>query len=220
MRQMSPGDFDACLAKGWRLLGQSLVRHNFSVCRGAICNTKPLRICLDEFEPSKSQRQILRRGNKLVTKKSIIRFSKEKFRLFDLHVSRLQERQPASLASFLNPSSSKLPVHGEEWRVYLDKKLVACSFFHLGGEAVSGTYCIFDPSLSKFSLGTYTMLLELLYAKEQGKKYYYHGYTYNVPSQFDYKLNFTALESMDWETGIWSKEDRLPVRNWSELIEP
>ena len=218
MEVLEPMVFDAFLAKGWRLLGQSLVRHNFSVCRGEICHSIPLRIRLDDFEPSKSQRQILRRAAPLETKRSAIRFSQQKFKLFDLHVQRLHERQPASLASFLNPFSAELPVQGQEWRVYFDKKLVACSFFHLGGETMSGTYCIFDPAYGQFSLGTYTMLLELLLAKELGKKYYYHGYTYNVPSQFDYKLNFNGLESMNWESGAWTPLERVPVRRWENLV--
>lgn len=218
MAVLEPSLFDAFLADGWRLLSNSLVRHNFSVCRGEICRTIPLRIRLDEFQPSKSQRQLLRRNAGLVSKRGPIRFSQQKFKLFDLHVQRLHERQPASLASFLNQHSSQLPVQGQEWRVYFEKNLMACSFFHLGAETVSGTYCIFDPAYGQFSLGTYTMLLELLLAKELGKKYYYHGYTYNVPSQFDYKLNFNALESMDWTTGEWRAQERLPVRRWHEAL--
>jgi arginyl-tRNA--protein-N-Asp/Glu arginylyltransferase len=64
------------------------------------------------------------------------------------------------------------------------------------------------------------MLLELLKAKELGKKYYYHGYVYDVPSQFDYKLNFTGLERMDWSTNLWHPMERLPVRRWSDFISP
>ena len=63
------------------------------------------------------------------------------------------------------------------------------------------------------------MMQELLLAKELGKKYYYHGYAYNVPSQFDYKMNFNALESLDWETGLWHGHARVPLRNWNDLIE-
>jgi arginine-tRNA-protein transferase len=62
------------------------------------------------------------------------------------------------------------------------------------------------------------MLLELMLAQELGKKFYYHGYAYNVPSQFDYKLNFNALEAFDWQTGTWNPQERLPVRRWHELV--
>lgn len=218
MQSMDSESFDLFLNKGWRLLGQSLVRHNFSVCRAEICRTIPLRIRLDQFQFSKSQQKLLRKNAGLVVRRGPIRLTKAKHQLFDLHVGRLQERQPASLLSFLNPLSSELPVEGLEFRIFHEKKLVACSFIHLGHEAVSGTYCIFNPACSALSLGTYTMLLELQYAMSLGKKYYYHGYTYNVPSQFDYKLNFNALESLQWETGEWLPQERLTVRRWTDLV--
>ncbi len=172
LEEMPQEDFDYYLEKGWRLLGQSLVRHNYSICRSTICQTIPLRICLEQFNPSKSQRQILRRCAHLETKSGAIRLSEQKHELFKLHATRLQERQPASLFSFLNVFSSKIPVPGQEFRVYQQKELLACSFFHLGEESMSGTYCIYNPAFAQFSLGTYTMLLELLKAKDLGKKYY------------------------------------------------
>jgi leucyl-tRNA---protein transferase len=218
MEVLAPEVFDDLLQRGWRLLGQSIVRHNFSVCRGEICRTIPLRIQLDRFSFSKSQRQLLRRNEILTVKRGPIRFSQQKTILFQQHVQRLQERQPASLASFLNAYSAQVPVQGLEYRIFYEGKLIGCSFFHLGQEAVSGTYCIFNPAYSQFSLGSYTMLLELMLAQELGKKFYYHGYAYNVPSQFDYKLNFNALEAFDWQTGTWNPQERVPVRRWHELV--
>jgi arginine-tRNA-protein transferase len=95
---------------------------------------------------------------------------------------------------------------------------LACSFFHLGEKSVSGTYCFFNPHTRRYSLGALTMLLEIAKAKELGKNFYYHGYVYDVPSQFDYKLNFNNLEALDWKTGKWSPRERQPLRNWAELV--
>ena len=61
MQRLHPQLFDDYLATGWRLLGNSLVRHNFSVSGGR-CAGRPLRIRLDDFTCSKSQRQLLRRN--------------------------------------------------------------------------------------------------------------------------------------------------------------
>ncbi|MBK8554960.1 MAG: hypothetical protein IPL65_03920 [Lewinellaceae bacterium] len=80
--------------------------------------------------------------------------------------------------------------------------MLACSFIHLGQAAVSATYCFFEPERSKESLGSITMLREIEDAMAAGFRYYYHGYCYDVPSQFDYKRNFHGLEYMDWATGI------------------
>ena len=62
------------------------------------------------------------------------------------------------------------------------------------------------------------MLLEILLAKEMGMEFYYHGYTHDMPSQFDYKLNVIGLESMNWETGEWTPRPRTPVRRWVDLL--
>jgi arginine-tRNA-protein transferase len=62
------------------------------------------------------------------------------------------------------------------------------------------------------------MLLEMLLAKEMGKEFYYHGYTHDIPSQFDYKMNVSGLESMDWETCEWSPLERVPAKRWIDLV--
>lgn len=58
---------------------------------------------------------------------------------------------------------------------------------------------MFDLDYSENSLGLYTMLLEIEHAISLGKKYYYHGYCYDVKSFYDYKKQFPALEWYDWE---------------------
>jgi arginyl-tRNA--protein-N-Asp/Glu arginylyltransferase len=218
MRVLHPVVFDDYLAEGWRLLGRSIVRHNFSMCRGKICHTIPLRIRLPNFEPSKSQRQLLRRNRHLEVRLDPIRLGPAKQALFELHSRRFNERRPDALASFLSQQAHREPVAGSEFSVYDRGELIASSYFHLGEQGVSGTYCVYDPDYTRYSLGTYTMLLELLYTREIGKQFYYHGYCYDVPSAFDYKLNFNQLEAMNWRTGDWYPLTRVPVRQWSSLV--
>lgn len=220
MVQLDPATLDRILAEGWRLLGRRFVRHNFSTWSRKLCRTIPLRVRLSEFELSKSQRQTLRRNEDLLVLSAPARFNSERERLFDLHRERFHEKQATTLASFLHSESpSTMPTEGRELAVQLNGELLACSFFHLGHKAVSGTYCVFNPAHSRRSLGTLTMLLELLIAKELGMEFYYHGYTHDIPSQFDYKMNVTGLESMNWETGVWSPAARVPAKRWADLPE-
>lgn len=220
LQPMHPGLFDEHLAEGWRLLGYSIIRHNYAACRGRLCYTIPLRIRLDGLIFSKSQRSVLRRNNDLTVKWGKVQLTPEKEELFKLHTSRFRERQPESVYSFLSPQAGSKPVRGMEMTLYEGERLLACSYVHLGEEAMSGTYCFFEPEASRQrSLGTFTMLLELIKAREMGKRFYYHGYCYDVPSQFDYKMNFHNLESMDWKTGIWHPRPRVPVRRWENLVE-
>lgn len=221
MQPLHPAIFDDYMAEGWRLLGHSIVRHNFSVCRGKMCRTVPLRIRLDGFAFSKSQRKLLRKAEHLNVRYGPIKLTQAKAQLFSLHATkRFEERRPESITSFLNLNSHREPVTGMEFFVSGANGVpLACSFIHLGEESVSGTYCFYNPSEGKHSFGTYTMLLEIAKAQELGKKYYYHGYVYDVPSQFDYKLNFHNLESMDWKTGTWQSLERTPLRRWADLVE-
>ncbi len=222
MQAMHPALFDDYLAEGWRLLGYSIIRHNFAICRGVMCSTIPLRIRLDGFEFSKSQRKLMQRNKYLIVEHGPIRVTEQKEVLFLRHSERFDERRPGSLASFLNPQSHREPVPGTELHILIPDRPdpVAYSFFHTGAESVSGTYCFFNPDFEKLSLGLYSMLLEIAYAQAAGKKYYYHGYCYDVPSQFDYKLNLNNLEEMNWKTGQWSPRKRLPVRRWVDEVEP
>lgn len=221
MQLLEPAVFDHYMAEGWRLLGHSIVRHNFSVCRGKMCRTLPLRIRLDGFQFSKSQRRILRRAEELDITYGPITITAVKTQLFSQHaLARFEERRPESIASFLHHNAHLEPVTGMEFSACTrDGIPLACSFIHIGETVVSGTYCFFNPDVRRHSLGTLTMLLEIAKAQELGKKYYYHGYVYDVPSQFDYKLNFNNLEALDWKTGEWLPQERVAVRRWADLVQ-
>ena len=221
MQAMHPSLFDDYLAEGWRLLGYSILRHSFAVCRGEMCGTVPLRIRLHGFEFTKRQRQLLRRNAHLRVEKGPIRVTEEKEEMFHRHSERFAERRPGTLVSFLSHQAHREPVPGTELRLYVPghPAPVAYSFFHTGAESVCGTYCFFDPDFEKLSLGLYSMLLEVIHAQAAGKQFYYHGYCYDVPSNFDYKLNFNNLEAMDWKTGQWRPQDRLSAPRFIDTLD-
>lgn len=220
MQPLDPEVFDQYMAAGWRLLGYSIIRHNIAVCRSQMCGTIPLRIRLRDFTFSKSQRQLLRRNAGLWVEYGPIVLTPEHDALFHTHSEqRFTERRPDLLATFIGAQAHLEPVTGTSFTVRnAEGKMIAFSCMHSGKTAVSGTYCFFHPDYARFSLGTYTFLLELQKSLDMGMEYYYPGYTYDVPSQFDYKLNFNALESYDWKSGDWKHQERLAVRQWIDLV--
>lgn len=217
MTQVTPLGLDKLFAEGYRLLGRAFVRHNYSFHLTKLCKTLPLRIDLEKFQVSKSMRKLLRQNADLIATIQPIQLNSRTDELFELHKNRFEGIKPKSIASFLAEDAAQIPVTGKQINVFFEKINIAQSFIHLGEQSVSATYCIFDTQFLKRSLGTYTMLLELEYAQKKGFRYYYHGYVYDIPSQFDYKLNFDALESYNWETGLWSPEPRVAVRQWRAL---
>jgi arginine-tRNA-protein transferase len=95
------------------------------------------------------------------------------------------------------------PTKGLEVNVHRNDELLAASFFDVGKTSVSSIYGIFEPAETSRSLGIFTMLVEIKYALENGKQYYYPGYAYEGESYYDYKKRFAATEVFDWN-GNWT----------------
>ena len=200
---ISPAQLDILLADGWRHFGTHFFRYNLGIYEDEIRRVLPLRIRLNDFKFSKSQRRILRRNSDLDVKIQPIKITDETHDLFDRHKRRFKKGVPDSIYDFLAPDPANDPTKGLEVSVRLNDDLQAVSFFDVGKTSVSSIYGIFDPTEHARSLGIFTMLKEIEYALETGKQYFYPGYAYDGDSFYDYKKRFSALEQFDW-SGSWA----------------
>lgn len=200
--QVSGRQIDLLLAEGWRHFGIHFFRYSFGFYKNDIRRVIPLRVRLADFSLSKSQRRIIRKNRDLRALVRPIEITEEKELLFDRHKRRFARGTPYSIFDFLSGDAAKVPCQGFEVSVYRDQKLLAASFFDVGEKSVSSIYAMFDPDESKRSLGIYTMLLEIDYAEQNGKTFYYQGYSYEGNSFYDYKKRFRGLERFDWN-GNW-----------------
>ena len=193
---------DLLLAEAWRHFGTYFFRYSLGFYGEDIRRVEPLRIRIEDFRPSKSQRRVLRRNSDLDYKVRPIKITKESEDLFHKHKVRFASDVPRSIYDFLSDEPATVPSDASELAVYLDNKLVAVSYFDEGVTATSGIYAAFDPALSDRVLGIFTMLKEIEYSRETGRKYYYPGFAYEGSSFYDYKKRFSALEVFDWN-GDW-----------------
>lgn len=198
----SPRRMDALWAKGWRHFGTQFFRYNLSFYEGRICRVFPLRIRLADYAHSKNKRRILKKNQDTNVVVRPVEITEEKEALFERHKWRFSRGVPVSLYDFLSCEAASVPCKALEINVYKNNALLATSFFDVGEKAVSSVYAIFDPDETARSLGIFTMLLEIDFAINAGKKYLYQGYVYEGNSFYDYKKRFTALEKFDWN-GRW-----------------
>ena len=212
LQVLTPEVFDRFMEHGWRILGSAILRHSAVVYNNELVYTIPVRIRMDGFSFAGSHKKLLRKHNaRFTTRVKAIEVTDEKEQLFLKHCDRLEHGN--HYTTFITSASHYLPVAGLEMEVYDGDRLVACSYFHLGNTAFCATYCFFDPEYQQFSLGNYTMLLEIELAKSMGKSHYYSGYVHHKPSQFDYKLNFNNMEKFSWEESRWVPQERkVPVK--------
>jgi arginine-tRNA-protein transferase len=206
--EVSPSELDQLLSEGWRHFGRRFFRYNLAPSKFEVRFVLPLRIRLDQFEFSKSQRRILRKNSDLGIVIRPIEIDLEKIELFELHKKRFNEFTPDSIYDFFDKDAASTPCESFEICVYSeDRSLLAVSFFDKGAASISSTYAMFDPANAPRSLGIFTMLKEIEYAAAAGKQLYYHGYAYAGESFYDYKKRFASLETYDWN-GNWIDFER------------
>ncbi len=201
-QEVSPDQLDFLLADGWRHFGTYFYRYNLGFLKNEFRIVLPLRIWLENFSFSKNKRRIMRRNSDLQTIIRPILLDEEKHELFERHKQRFDHGIPETIYNFLDVDAAKTPCPALEFCVYEDGKLIAASFLDIGKHSVSSVYAMFEPEVKHRSLGIYTMLLEINFAIENNKSFYYQGYAYEGESFYDYKKRFNALERFDW-LGNW-----------------
>jgi leucyl-tRNA---protein transferase len=195
----TPEQMDSLWERGWRHFGPIFYRYKEAITADGVRHVLPLRLDLEQFAPSKSQRRVLRKNSDVEVRVKRAQLDSERQRLFDLHKLRFKDNIPNSLEDFLGPAPQAGPCLTIEVGGYLAGKLIAASYLDVGSKGVSSIYAFFDPEHAHRSLGTATVLWEIVVARRSAKRWYYPGYCYVEPSGYDYKRQFRPMESYDWE---------------------
>ena len=197
-----PGEMDALWADGWRHFGPLFFRYRRTELGESECTVMPLRVALERFAPSRSQRRVLARNRDARVVVAATRIGRELVEMFERHKTRFRRGVPDSLSNFLSFDPARVPCRNETISVRVGGRLVAASFLDIGRHATSAVYAMFDPVESRRSLGVFTMLEAMRYSRERGCRYYYPGYACREPSVYDYKKRFAGLDHCDWR-GRW-----------------
>ena len=201
---LSPSRLDRYLAAGWFRNSIMLFRSRLLCMEGDLFNVVNIRLPINEYILSKRYKKLLRKNKEQFTYKiSRASIDMDKERLYEAHKPRFKGFIYNDLHQFLYSDTISSVFHTYEIEVR-DKsgKLVALSYFDRGHHSIASLIGIYDPAYSKYSLGTFTMLLEIEHAMSLGFKYYYPGYIFDKPSVFDYKLKLGNFEYYDWR-GKW-----------------
>ncbi|HEX8352243.1 MAG TPA: GNAT family N-acetyltransferase [Pyrinomonadaceae bacterium] len=201
-RSAGPETMDALWAEGWRHFGEIFFRYRRWRHAGRDYTITPLRIDVERFAPSRSQRRVLARNRDLRVEARPTALDAALRAMFEAHRRRFRTDVPGSLRSFLSHAPADVPCRNETLRVYAGDRLVAAHFLDVGLGATSAVYSMFDPEESRRSLGVYAILAAVDLSRRSGRRHYYPGYGTREPSPYDYKRNFSGLEEYDWH-GRW-----------------
>lgn len=202
--KLSATELDEYLARGWRPLGQRIYSADFIQLElGDIFSVVPTRLPLNGHRFSKSQRKLLRRNGQLFRVEiRPARIDADKLLVNDQY---LLEHPTKSLQEldFHTEFDGRQIFNTMECAVYKDDQLVAFSFFDRGQNSAYSKDGIYLPLYKDYSLGTYTMLLELEWCHQNNIEYYYPGYISPDTPLFDYKtrlgdVEFWSLQQRSW----------------------
>ena len=196
---VSRGRMDELWCEGWRHFGPRFFRYSVMWQDSDWKRVLNLRVPLDEWSPSKSQRRTLRKNGDLQFEFAPANPGEVEEALFQRHKQRFRDNVPESLSDFLGEEPNGVPTPCLQLSVKEDGRLVAASFLDLGLRSCSSIYGIFEPEMADRRLGIFTMLLEMQYAREVGLDFYYLGYACVESSPYDYKKEVKPAWVWNWQ---------------------
>ncbi|MCH8239300.1 MAG: arginyltransferase [Proteobacteria bacterium] len=174
------------------------------------CNAcVPVRIVVDEFEPRRAFKRVLRTNNDLTIRRSGPVPTSEQYSIFRAYIDQRHGDGGMADMSVLDYAvmieESVVDTFVSEYRIPREREkatLAAVSLCDRLSDGLSLVYSFFEPDLTARSLGTYMILEHVDYARTLGLPYVYLGYWINGATKMDYKIRFQPLEFLTrngWE---------------------
>lgn len=199
-----PDELDTYLEKGWYRMGQTIFTTHFLCFGEQFYSAIWVRLPLTQYQFRKGLRKLIQRNEfnfKVVFGKATL--SREKERLYNRYRLAFPGVLASSLKEALLDGEESNIYDTREVMVYHNNQLIACSFFDIGSRSAASIIGMYDPDYHKYSLGFFTMLMEIRYCIENNIPYYYPGYVVPGYPRFDYKLRIGEVEYYDLHTDAW-----------------
>ncbi|MGP3696292.1 arginyltransferase [Rhodobacter sp. NSM] len=209
---------DTLSKQGFRRSQNVLYRPSCAECSACLS----ARIRVADFEPTRTQRRILKRNADLRRNATSPWATEDQYALFrryldDRHADGgMADMDIFEFAAMIEetPIRSRVIEYsrpGEEGRA---RPLSAVCLTDIFDDGLSMVYSFYDPDMAGRSLGTYVILDHIEIAREAGLPYVYLGYWVPGSRKMGYKANFAALEI--YKGGRW-QEIGQPADHRAEL---
>lgn len=203
LEDVSEVEFEYLLAHGMRHFGDYFFRPRCQECRQCI----PIRVRTEEFRMTRSQKRSLMACKDVRVNIGKPRYSDGKFKLYLDHKKRfhalqddVEDEQNFRLSFYVNTP------FGIEFEYYQNNKLIGVALGDHTGNTFSAIYTFYDSPDPKMGLGTFSILQQLEFCRQQGIKYFYLGYYISSNKSLLYKAGFRPNE-------VYIDNDWRPFRN-------
>ncbi|HZQ53410.1 MAG TPA: arginyltransferase [Bryobacteraceae bacterium] len=206
---MRPEEYGDLLARGYRRFGWQVFRPACSSCT----QCRSLRVAVPQFALNASDRRVLRKNEHVRVELHPLFVTREHVELYNryqafMHEHRGWELRTATISSYRDSFLSGEAELGRQWLFFEADRLIGVALMDQAPEAISLVYFFHDPRWRSRSPGRFSILKQLLYAKEQGLRYAYLGYWIERCGSMNYKNRFRPHEILaeyvpDEGTPVW-----------------
>lgn len=192
-------NFHLFLARGYRRWANIFYRNDCDDCWACI----PIRVQIDKFRPSKSQKRVLKKNRDVRVEISASVVTDEKIAMYRKYLLwKHGRRETGEMRSY----EALLALHHgypfiREMDYYLDDKLIGVGIVDEAYDSLSSNYFYYDTDYSGRSPGVFSILTEISFAGGMGKKYLYLGFQIEENPKMSYKKNFRPNQI--YEGGKW-----------------
>jgi arginine-tRNA-protein transferase len=195
VRALKRSELETRLDVGDRRQGLLLYRTACPACRAC----EPIRLDVERFRPSRSQRRVLARGRREIEMEiGPLEPTVEKVNLYNRHK---HGRELGSIDDAIDIDGYRAFL-GEsccdsfELRYRVRGKLIGAAIVDRGEMSLSAVYCFYDPAHSRLSPGTYSILEQVELARRWGLRWVYLGLFIADCTSMAYKAKFVPHERL------------------------
>ena len=202
LSRLNRTQLDARLAQGERRQGRLVYRTGCPSCNAC----EAIRIPARDYRPSKTERRVFRRGQRVIqTEIGKVESDEHRAHLYNRH------KQLRGLSHDGGPISASAYAavladtccDSFELRYRVDGELIGVAIVDRGERTLSAVYCYYDPGFAALSPGVYSVLYQLELCRRWGLDYLYLGLTIEGCKAMAYKRRYLPHERL--VDGRWQR---------------
>ncbi len=200
---LSGAVYEQLMNIGFRRSGKHVYRPACEGCSECV----PLRVPVQTFTPSRSQRRAMRRNSDVEVSVGEPAATDEKHAIYKAYLEYQHDGQMGSDREGFEAFLYDRVTETIEMTCRVDGRLIGAGLCDVCDNCLSSVYFYFDPAEHRRSLGTFSVLMEIEECRRRGLPYWYAGFYVRDCPRMNYKASFRPFELLDTEAR-WRPAER------------